>query len=114
MLNGILILLLCQLAGEAVARGFGIGIPGPVLGLAVLAAVLMLRPGLQGVVAPVATGLMSNLSLLFVPAAVGVVQVLPLLASEGLAIGASVLVSTVLSLIVTALTFRAIVRMRDR
>lgn len=112
MLNGILVLLACQLAGEAIARGFGIGVPGPVLGLAMLAVALVLRPGLQGVVAPVAAGLLSNLSLLFVPAAVGVVQVLPLLASEGVVIGTAVVVSTVLSLVVTALTFRAVVRLR--
>ncbi len=112
MLTGILILLASQLAGEALARGLGIGIPGPVLGMAMLAAALLLRPRLQEVVAPVATALLSNLSLLFVPAAVGVVQVLPLLANEGVAIGVALLVSTVLSLIVTALTFRAVVRLR--
>jgi len=114
VLNGILLLLMSQLAGEALARGSGIGIPGPVLGMAMLAAALLLWPRLQGVVAPVAAVLLSNLSLLFVPAAVGVVQVLPLLASEGLAIGVSVVVSTIASLIVTALTFRAVVRLRDR
>lgn len=112
MLNGILVLLSSQLAGEAVARGSGIGIPGPVLGMAMLAAALLLRPKLHEVVGPVAQALLSNLSLLFVPAAVGVVQVLPLLATEGVAIGAAVLVSTVVSLVVTALTFRAIVRLR--
>jgi putative effector of murein hydrolase LrgA (UPF0299 family) len=63
-------------------------------------------------VGPVAGGLLANLSLLFVPAAVGVVQVLPLLKQEGAAIAAGVVVSTVASLIVTALTFRAVVRMR--
>ena len=112
MLNGILILLASQLLGEALARGSGIGIPGPVLGMALLAAALLLRPGLQAVVGPVAAALLSNLSLLFVPAAVGVVQVLPLLATEGLAIGVAVVVSTMASLIVTALTFRAVVRLR--
>jgi len=114
VLNGILLLLISQLAGEALARGSGIGIPGPVLGMAMLAAALLLWPRLQAVVAPVAAVLLSNLSLLFVPAAVGVVQVLPLLASEGLAIGVSVVVSTIASLIVTAFTFRAVVRLRDR
>ena len=112
MLKGVLLLLLAQLAGEAVAYVSGLGIPGPVLGMALLAGVLLLRPSLHGVVAPVATTLLSNLSLLFVPAAVGVVQVLPLLASEGVAIGAAVAVSTVASLIVTALVFRAVVRLR--
>jgi putative effector of murein hydrolase LrgA (UPF0299 family) len=112
MLNGLLTLLACQLAGEATTRGLGIGIPGPVLGMALLAAILLARPSLHLTVGPVATGLLGNLSLLFVPAAVGVVQVLPLLQQEGGAIAAGVLVSTVASLIVTALTFRAVVRLR--
>ena len=111
MLNGLLLLLACQLAGEAVARGTALSVPGPVLGLAILACLLVARPRLQPVVAPVAGTLLSNLSLLFIPAAVGVVQVLPLLATEGVAIAASILVSTILSLIVTALTFRAVVRL---
>ena len=111
MLNGILLLLACQLAGEAIARGTAVTIPGPVLGLALLTAILVCRPALHTVVAPVANALLSNLSLLFIPAAVGVVQVLPLLANEGGAIAAAILVSTLASLIVTALTFRAVVRL---
>ena len=112
MLNGLLMLLACQLAGEAAARGTGIGIPGPVLGMALLALILLRRPSLHAVVGPVAGGLLANLSLLFIPAAVGVVQLLPLLAREGAAIAASILVSTVATLVVTALTFRAILRLR--
>ncbi len=112
MLNGLLMLLACQLAGEAVTRGLGLGIPGPVLGMALLATILLLRPSLHTTAGPVAGALLANLSLLFVPAAVGVVQVLPLLAQEGGAIAAAVIVSTLASLIVTALTFRAVIRLR--
>jgi putative effector of murein hydrolase LrgA (UPF0299 family) len=107
-----LLLLACQLAGEAIARGLGLGVPGPVLGMALLAVILLGRPSLHTAAAPVANTLLANLSLLFVPAAVGVVQVLPLLAAEGVAIAAAILVSTVASLVVTALTFRAVVRLR--
>ncbi len=111
MLNGVFILLASQLAGEAVARAFGLSVPGPVVGLAMLAMLLLVRPRLHDTVGPVAAALLSNLSLLFIPAAVGVVQVLPLLASEGLAIGVALVVSTLASLIVTALTFRGVVRL---
>lgn len=114
MLNGILMLLACQLAGEVLARGLHVPVPGPVLGMAGLAALLLARPRLHGVAGPVAGALLSNLSLLFVPAAVGVVQVLPLLRSEGVAIGAALVVSTVAALAVTALTFRAVASLMDR
>lgn len=110
MLKGLLLLLACQLLGEAVARELSLPVPGPVLGLALLAALLLARPGLHATVGPVAGTLLSNLSLLFVPAAVGVVQVLPLLRTEGVAIGVALVVSTVASLVVTALTFRAVAR----
>lgn len=112
MLPGILMLLAAQLVGEVIARGLGLTVPGPVIGMAVLAALLIWRPSLNPLVAPTATTLLGNLSLLFVPAAVGVVQVLPLLAREGPAIALAVLLSTVASLIVTALTFRLVVRWR--
>ena len=114
MLNGLLMLLACQLAGEAMTNAAGLSLPGPVLGLLLLAALLLWRPALHGTVGPVATALLANLSLLFIPAAVGVVQVLPLLAREGLAIAAALLVSTVAALAATALTFRAVARLQDR
>lgn len=111
MLKGLLLLLACQLVGEAVTRELLLPVPGPVLGLAMLAVLLLARPSLHATVGPVANTLLSNLSLLFVPAAVGVVQVLPLLRTEGVAIGAAVVVSTVAALVVTALTFRAVARL---
>ena len=111
MLHGILMLLACQLAGEAAARGLGLTVPGPVIGLALLAVALAAWPSLRRTVEPVATALLRNLSLLFVPAAVGVVQVLPQLAGQGAAIAASILISTVAALAVTALAFRAVVRL---
>jgi len=53
--------------------------------------------------------LINTLSLLFLPAAVGVVQFLPVIRGQGLAIGAAILISTVLALAVTALVFRFLV-----
>jgi holin-like protein len=55
-------------------------------------------------------GILSHLSLLFIPAGVGVVQRLDVLAGNALAITLSVLVSTVLSLTVTAWVFSVIAR----
>ena len=42
MIHALVILLACQLAGEAVARGLGLPFPGPVVGMVLLVAALAL------------------------------------------------------------------------
>jgi holin-like protein len=110
MLIAVTSLLLFQLIGEALARGLGLTIPGPVIGLALLAVAVALSGTFRRTIEATANGLLRHLSLLFVPAAVGIVQQLPLLETQGLAIGAALVVSTVAALAVTALTFRAVTR----
>jgi holin-like protein len=111
MLNAITLLFLCQLAGEVVVRSLGLTFPGPVLGMALLFVGLLSLgrsgPALDGV----ADTLLRNLSLLFVPAAVGVVQQAGLIAAHWLAIFAALVVSTLLTLVVTVYTFRAVARL---
>ena len=119
MLPAFALMLLCQLAGEGVARGLGLPIPGPVIGLVLMAAGLLAAQRLRLMGADVeatavgrtATGLLSNLSLLFVPAGVGIVQHGGTLLRYGVAIVVALVVSTVLTLVVTALVFRAVARL---
>jgi putative effector of murein hydrolase LrgA (UPF0299 family) len=54
---------------------------------------------------PTSGTLLDHLSLLFLPAAVGVIRFLPLLGHDGLALAAAVLGSTLLALTVTAVVF---------
>jgi holin-like protein len=110
MLNAITALLVFQLIGEVLVRGIGLTIPGPVIGLALLALAVKVSDKFRRAVEPTAAGLLRHLSLLFVPAAVGIVQHLPRLAAEGLAIGTALVVSTIATLVVTALTFSAVAR----
>ena len=72
MLRGWAVLLAFQLAGESLTRLAGWPVPGPVVGMALLLVVLEVAPAAAEGVGPVATGLLSHLSLLFVPAGVGV------------------------------------------
>ncbi len=101
MIRGLATILVYQLAGELLSRLLRLPIPGPVVGLLLLLVSLELGlpsdEGLSGV----AGGLLGNLSLLFVPAGVGVMLHAPLLAAEWPALLASVLVSTVAALAVT-------------
>jgi putative effector of murein hydrolase LrgA (UPF0299 family) len=50
-------------------------------------------------------GILSHLSLLFIPAGVGVVQRLDVLAGNALAIASALVISTLLSLVVTGWVF---------
>lgn len=119
MLLSLGLILLCQLVGEAVARVTGAPVPGPVIGLVLCVLLLALRDRV-GRAAPVelrdgtfertGAGILSHLSLLFIPAGVGVVQRLDVLAGNAVPILAAVLASTVLSLAVTALAFNFVAR----
>ena len=119
MIPGFLILLVCQLIGEVLARAFDLPAPGPVVGLALLTLALVVwrrwRPFSDEALAAsdlgrVAFGLLGALSLLFVPAGVGVVQYAGLLADHALALGAALVVSTLATLLVTVFVFIAVKR----
>jgi holin-like protein len=114
MIASLSLILLCQLAGEVMVRGLVLPMPGPVIGLVLLLLLLLardrvavLRRGpLQGDgVESASRGLIANLSLLFVPAGVGVVQKLDLVAQHGFAIAAVLAISVVVTLLVTVVTF---------
>lgn len=101
MLQGWAVLLVFQLAGEALTRAAGWPIPGPVVGMALLLAALQLRfPETDGL-RTVSGGLLSHLSILFVPAGVGVMLHAPRLAAEWLPVAVSLVVSTVAGIAVT-------------
>lgn len=103
MLNAITLLLLFQLAGEAIALLFALPVPGPVIGMALLFAALAWRGGATAELRDTAQSLLQHLSLLFVPAGVGVMLHFQRMADEWLPIVVSLVVSTWLTLIVTAL-----------
>jgi holin-like protein len=106
-LRGFALLLLCQTAGELLARATGLPLPGPVLGLLGLLALLAWAP-LRAPVAAAAEPLMTHLSLLFVPVGVGVVVHLSLLAEHVVGIALALVLSTLVGMAVTALVLRAL------
>jgi putative effector of murein hydrolase LrgA (UPF0299 family) len=114
MIASLSLILLCQLIGEVIVRGLGLPMPGPVLGLLFLLLLLLARdrfallatgPLSGGGVENASRVLLANLSLLFVPAGVGVVQKLDLLAEHGIAIIIVLAVSVVVTLLATVATF---------
>jgi holin-like protein len=113
-LTGFTWLLMFQCAGEAVVRLAGWPIPGPVAGMALLFAALLLRDKEPRVMTVAAGGLGQHLSLLFVPAGVGVMMYVGQVTDEWLPIVAALVLSTVLAIAVTALAFAWLVRWQER
>ena len=123
MIASLSLILLCQLAGEIFVRGLTLPMPGPVIGLMLLLVLLLARDRfpvlargpLQGDgVENASRGLLANLSLLFVPAGVGVVQKLDLVAEHGIAFLAVLAISVMATLVVTVVTFVAASRLMAR
>ncbi len=108
MVHALTVLLALQLVGEAVVRTLGLPIPGPVVGMALLLTALAARPDWRAALAPTAQGLLGHLSLLFVPAGVGVMQHVARLGAEAWAIGVALALSTWIGLAVTAWTVRVL------
>ena len=111
MLNALTLLFLCELAGEIIVQALGITFPGPVLGMGLMFGGLMLYGSSGAALDTVADTILRSLSLLFVPAAVGIMQQAGLIAANWLAISAALVVSTAATLVVTVYTFRAVARL---
>jgi holin-like protein len=132
MIRFITVLLVLQLAGEALSTAFSLVLPGPVIGMVLLLIGLLLRDrwlrfraaggsesgsdggdgraaadrepaALPPAIDQVTSGLLGNLSLLFVPAGVGVILHIDLLREAWLPLLAALIVSTLLAVAVTAL-----------
>lgn len=110
-------ILICQLAGEVLIQLLRLpfpqlAFPGPVVGMGLMFALLVWRHGPGPSLDATASGILRNLSLLFVPAAVGIVQYGSVLAEFGLALAVALVVSTVLTLLVTVGVFLIVARHR--
>jgi putative effector of murein hydrolase LrgA (UPF0299 family) len=106
MLASFAVLLVFQCLGEGIVFVFGLPVPGPVAGMLLLFASLLAWPRLQRLVEEGARQLLSHLSLLFVPAGAGIVAAASFGRGHWLAIVATLLASTLLTLAVTAQVLR--------
>jgi len=102
MIEWIAVLAVCQLAGEAAAQAAHLPIPGPVFGMAFLFAAVAVNGRVPEGLGKVADALLLNLSLLFVPAGVGIMLHFKLLESDWLPLSAALILSTLLTIGVTA------------
>jgi len=106
MLAALTALLVFQLIGEVVSVAFGLPVPGPVIGMVLLFLALAVKGSVPADLQTTGQGLLSHLSLLFVPAGVGVLLHAHLVAEEWPAITAALVGSTLLTIAVTALVMK--------
>jgi len=113
LLGAIFTILIFQLAGEVIQKGFELPLPGPVLGLIFLLFSLVftkksINPNLVELRARLMTTsekLLSYLSLLFVPIGVGVIMHLQLLEGQLLKIVFVIGLGTIMTMVFTAFIF---------
>lgn len=107
---GFILLLGCQLAGEILVRLTELPIPGPVVGmvLLLLGIAFASRPGTD--LSITANGLLSHLALLYIPAGVGLIAHLDLLAERAVALLLILFVSTALAIAVTAWIYQRLAK----
>lgn len=91
-----------QFIGELIVRSLGWPIPGAVLGMVGLFVTLCLRRGLPDALRENVPRLMTHMSLLFIPAGVGVMAFWPLLTERPWAMAAVLVLATVSTLLISA------------
>lgn len=106
MINTFATLLVFQTLGEGMAYGLSLPIPGPVIGMVLLFLYLAVKSDAATKLAPTALEFLKHLSLLFVPAGVGIMVHAQRVASEWMPITVALVISTAVSLVVTALVLR--------
>jgi len=111
MIPALFALFACQLTGETIVRALGLPVPGPVLGALFLFLFLLWRGRVPESLRSVSRGLLANLSLLFVPAGVGIIVHLHRVRSEWLPITACLLLATALTMAVSVMVFSWVSRL---
>lgn len=104
MIGAIAVLLLMQLVGTLLVQFTHIPLPGPVVGMLLLFVYLLWRGRVPPPLAHTAQPILENLSLLFVPAGVGIIAHWRAAADQAGAIALVLVLAAAITLVVTAHT----------
>lgn len=106
MLFTLAVLLIFQCLGEAIVFVFRLSIPGAVIGMLLLFFALLASPRLMEKVEESSHLVLKHMSLFFIPAGVGIMVSASGIAQHWLALVLAVVVSTLLTMAVTAASMR--------
>ena len=104
MLSAITYILLFQVVGELISHALKLPVPGPVIGMVLMLFTFLVKNNFIDKIRPTGGVLLSNLSLLFVPAGVGIMRHGHRFMTEGISIILVIVVSTILAMLATAYT----------
>lgn len=110
LIIGMCILLGCQFLGEVISRALSLPVPGPVLGMLILLIGLLIRGSVPTSLRTMGEGLLKYLTLLFVPAGVGLIQHFGLIRQELGILIVTLLVSTSVTILVTSQILQRVAR----
>lgn len=113
LIIGMCILLGCQFLGEVISRALSLPVPGPVLGMLVLLIGLLIRGSVPASLRVMGEGLLKYLTLLFVPAGVGLIQHFGLIRQEIWILIATLIASTSVTILVTSQILQRTARQRQ-
>ena len=109
LIRGLSVLVIFQWLGELVVAWTGMMIPGPLMGMLILLTFLTYPSGLALITEPISTRLIQNLSLVFIPACVGVFFLGPAISLQIPLLILVVVLSTLLAIIFMAVLIKVIV-----
>lgn len=103
MLNYLTLILCCHLAGDLISKALEISTPGPIIGMVLLFLFLVIKGHIPQDLEKTTDAILNHLSLLFVPAGVGVMLHFKLMKTDWLPISVALIISTILTISITAL-----------
>lgn len=103
ILNGFIIILLCQFVGELLVHWLNLPIPGPIIGMLLLLIGLMLWQPCREQVEPAANVFIRHLTLLFFPIGAGLILEWPRFSQYGSALIVALVLGTIITIVLVAL-----------
>ncbi len=113
MLQAFAILLVFQLIGEVAVQVLRMPLPGPLVGMLLLFGALVWRGGVPDSLRETAGSLLRHMMLLFIPAVAGVMMYFDRVSAEWLPFFAAGIGGAAITLALTALTLRWLLRRRE-
>jgi len=114
MIYAIAALFVCQLLGEIIVQSVGLRLPGPLVGMVLLFLGLVLHGRVPEKLNSTVGKLLRHMMLFFIPLVAGVMMHAERMAAEWLPFMAACIVGAAVTLIVTALTFEWMLKLKSR